>query len=446
MVFSLSQEIGASLLRALFVAGAVVPAAMGLLDALRPKSTKTQRTFWALLALLFLTPALFTGYAYANFTPWLTWQGFVREAGYDLLLFFRNLLPAALLLTLVKPRISASALFQLRAAPCSPQAFRAWILHTGAAQLLAGTLIFLLVFTEFEYASFFQVEAWTVKLFDAQVGGMLLKHALLEVLPAAAIACGLLIWVYLLYRSITAYPPQVPHPTRKATSPLLLALPVLGVLIVVLLPAALLSRDLINGVALLADGFLVGQELRGSLLVSALSASLAYTLCYTRFARVLALPGLFGTLILGLTLLALFQTNMLHSIYDTLLPLWMATTLWLMPCALIFRVAMQHRNPHSALHIATGSQQASTLRWAMLDRYRFSLFLFLFCLSWFDLTIASLLAPSTLTPLPVRLYNFMHYGQSARLSAMVLVSIFTPALVALIIYPLAKHGARLCGR
>jgi hypothetical protein len=55
----------------------------------------------------------------------------------------------------------------------------------------------------------------------------------------------------------------------------------------------------------------------------------------------------------------------------------------------------------------------------------------LLCWGYFDLTAGSLLAPSSMTPVFVRLYNLMHYGESTVLSAMVAVVMLVPVLLLL---------------
>ena len=162
-------------------------------------------------------------------------------------------------------------------------------------------------------------------------------------------------------------------------------------------------------------------------------------------SEVWAIPGLLGSLVLGLCLLALFQLPVLHRVYDTPLPLLIATICWLLPFAIFYRWAIRDRGNSTGAFLGSLSREAASIRWEMVSRHRLGLFVALFALAWFDLTLSTLLAPSGLTPLPVRLYNFMHYGQSARLTAMVFVAMMVPATL-LLAFPLGKMGARLCGR
>ena len=67
-----------------------------------------------------------------------------------------------------------------------------------------------------------------------------------------------------------------------------------------------------------------------------------------------------------------------------------------------------------------------------LERLFWVLFL-LFCLGFFDLTSASLLAPSNLTPATVFLFNLMHYERNAALSAMVCMTVAIPVMLLAVI-------------
>ena len=48
---------------------------------------------------------------------------------------------------------------------------------------------------------------------------------------------------------------------------------------------------------------------------------------------------------------------------------------------------------------------------------------------YFDLTLAYLLAPVTIVSAPVMLYNQMHFGKNAVLSALVFLTVLVPVLI-----------------
>jgi ABC-type Fe3+ transport system permease subunit len=56
----------------------------------------------------------------------------------------------------------------------------------------------------------------------------------------------------------------------------------------------------------------------------------------------------------------------------------------------------------------------------------------LFVWAYWDLTASSILAPIGMTPVTVRLYNLMHYGQIAALSAMTCAAFAAPIFIFLL--------------
>src|SRR5579872_3009328 len=82
------------------------------------------------------------------------------------------------------------------------------------------------------------------------------------------------------------------------------------------------------------------------------------------------------------------------------------------------------RSPDSAIRRA-----ARELIWhAQLRREFWSLALLTYW-AYLDLTVAYLLAPATIVSAPVLLYNQMHLGKNAVLSAMTLLAVLVPALL-----------------
>jgi iron(III) transport system permease protein len=161
-----------------------------------------------------------------------------------------------------------------------------------------------------------------------------------------------------------------------------------------------------------------------------------------RFLLLLFVPGLAGSLIVGLSLLYLFQTDWLHRAYDTPLPLTMALVLFLAPRALLVQLllrAAQPREPAALARLLAGSgngrqrRRAGALLWRLRRQRHFWAGALLAFWAYWDLTSASMLHPSSMVPAPVRLYNLMHYGHNAVLSTMTFVAVAVPLLVAWIV-------------
>ena len=141
---------------------------------------------------------------------------------------------------------------------------------------------------------------------------------------------------------------------------------------------------------------------------------------------------------LALLILAAFQVPWLRAAYDTPAPLVVALTLLLLPFAVVLRMLVSATRPGEAAHAArlvAASSDGRVARggrrvlWRLEGQGRLAVAFLLFCLGYFDLTASAILAPSQMAPVPVRLYNFMHYGQTAALSAMVFVCFAVPVLI-----------------
>ncbi|MEK6260857.1 MAG: hypothetical protein AABP62_19835, partial [Planctomycetota bacterium] len=159
---------------------------------------------------------------------------------------------------------------------------------------------------------------------------------------------------------------------------------------------------------------------------------------------VLLLPGLLGSLLLSLGAVALFQISWLRPLYDTPLPWVLALTLWLLPRAAVLQLWLDATRPSEAVHLAEmlggrraegggrkdGAKQGvipscpsplgprpSALLWRLRDQPQFLAISLLCYWAYCDLPTAYLLAPTGMASGLVRLYNFMHFGRSAALSA-----------------------------
>jgi hypothetical protein len=72
----------------------------------------------------------------------------------------------------------------------------------------------------------------------------------------------------------------------------------------------------------------------------------------------------------------------------------------------------------------------SELDWQLRGRARFWAWVLVCSWGYLDLMIATISAPPGMEPVVKRLYNFMHFGHIAGLSAMVWVTVAVPLLLA----------------
>jgi hypothetical protein len=109
--------------------------------------------------------------------------------------------------------------------------------------------------------------------------------------------------------------------------------------------------------------------------------------------------------------------------------------------AVLLRLLLDAHERDERLHLADllgGSpvgavrRSAAALRYALRGRPRVMLAVLLFTLAYFELSASAILAPVAMTPMIVRLYNMMHYGQSAALSALVALFVAVPVITAVL--------------
>src|SRR5262249_6961373 len=152
----------------------------------------------------------------------------------------------------------------------------------------------------------------------------------------------------------------------------------------------------------------------------------------------ISLPGLFGSLVLSLALIRLLQQPFLQILYKTPYALALGLILFLLPRAAIVRLLLSVGGLREGAHVAallsasparSARATARELAWQMRRRGEFWSVALLSYWAFLDLTIAYLLAPVTIVSAPVMLYNQMHFGKNAVLSALVFLTVIVPALL-----------------
>lgn len=446
---SIAAQTFAALLRAVLISGLALAIATPLsrwLPALRGR-----RAMLALAALLapFLTPPLLVSYAFSKFALTLVVAPWSHEALYLGVLALK-LAPVAVITRILVPEpLSAEALHCYRANSRASflQRARFRLRGAGAGPWVAAGLVFVLAFADFELASLWSVKTWTVALFDAQTGGLALRETLrLAATPFAVQVLALLfVAKFFLIRGGPVHDTAAPPMVRGKAA--LVAYLAISASVVTVIPLLIVAGQSVRGLPAIAENFVLGKEIAASVLFAFGAAALAFAAA--RAARgsrrlVCGLPGLLGALVVALLLLALFQVPPWRAAYDTPLPLLLASTILLLPLALLLEVLERHaRTP--ARHVAkqTGSRR---LAWELELRPRLAGFGLLSCWAYFDFTASSILAPIGLTPVFVRLHNLAHYGQTAVLSAMLLAAFAGPLLLLLLTGAAGQFYARRDGR
>jgi ABC-type Fe3+ transport system permease subunit len=431
-------------LRCLVLAG-VTTMAGWILGARLPRTMGWRS--WAIIVAPLCTPTLLVSYTYASLALHLTGNRTLLTIFYSALIALK-LLPLGVIARRMFPSpISAEARFCEGLTPnrsfASRLAFRLRAL--GPVPWMTAGLAFLLAFTDFELASLLSIKTWTVMLFDAHAGGIALSESVDGAsIPLCIEATVIFVLVFLARRASPGA-----SVSKAATIASRWALPVMGAVAVVTSawPLVKVVSQSLSGWTVIGVREIFGEDILVSL-ATAMVATVAVWLALAGVRRratrlALVLPGLLGALVLSLALLAVLNAappdflsngikrdwgNAFGSLVESPLPLVFAETLLLAPVAVLLWMILAMSRPGEKLHLArmAGSRQ---LIWELALEPRAAAFGLLFLLSYFEFTAASILAPTQLTPVCVRLHNLAHYGQTSALSAMLIAAMFAPAAV-----------------
>jgi hypothetical protein len=479
---SLAAACGWTLVRSLAVVIAGWPMCGMLHGLIAGTSARLRGAVWLLMLAPFLFPGLLAGYAYAGTALKLGGWFAAHDQLSDhllctLLLLFKCAPVGAVVLhfTPAAP-LSAEAVHVRRLAmrPRLPLLSRVkleWSLLAHGplrAHLPAAALMWLVAFQDFEIASLLNVPAWTVWLFDAQAQGIQLGESLrLAVWPLAIQIVVLTPALAAAFRSrqlrpaARCAPPARTRFVQTAAWSYLLVAAAVGVVI----PFVLVGQDLPQGLYALIRGgrqlFDLGREIRHGLffaIVSAVAAMLAGAGLLGRFrklppwiqgslAALLAVPGLMSSLAVSLLTLALFQRTPLSVFYGTPIPMIVGLTAFLLPRAMIVELLWKAFRRDEPIHLsrllerspaAEQREEAGELRWQLYRRRQFWGAALVAWWGYLELTVASLLAPAAMVPATVRLYNQMHFGRNATLTAMTGLTVFIPFLLVFAILTLRR--------
>jgi ABC-type Fe3+ transport system permease subunit len=446
-----------ALLRAGLIAAAVALLSPACGALLRRAGGLPGRLAWGAVLTVLLSPMVMMGYAYRTWFLMLLERPVWQEAAYSFLLAARLTPVGALAATAAPTGLSpeAEASYRLARRRLSRRQRLGFRLRSPApAWLWSFLLVFLLAFTEFEMASLCNVRSWTVRLFDEQIQGLPLAESFrLAAWALAVVAGGLGLLLACLWRAgRLGAGAGAEAPRRAGCWQRLAGWGWLGVMLaaVTLLPLVRIGGKAWRGAARAAGDFGLGRELLVSVVFSAAAAALAWWLAGGVLRRrgrgrgglILAAgaPGLLGPLLVSLCLVALFQQPWLRLLYDTPVPLVAGLVILCAPWALALRLVARAWRPREALHAARllgragarrARQRAAAIRWRLAGRGRLALFAVVAALAYFDVISGTLLAPIEMPTVWQRLYNFMHYGQSALLSARVVAVLAVPLLAVL---------------
>ena len=470
-----------TVVRSLVVATIALPAsslmARGFRQATWPAKRKRLLTLLAIAPLF--VPNLLTGFTYRMTAARLVHSKLGTECLYGLLLLasvvslqfvIREILPT----TPYTPE-SLHSWRLLKQSHLQPydsdrinikSAFRWWS-EWGRMQILgphrSSTICWisgaLFCFQEFETAALLQIDrhpiAFTVWLFDAHALNEPLSHSLQFVVRSLLMQSGLLLPALFLITNKSVRPYSQAHllnvtaGSRGAISRPLIAIAICCVSIglVLVWPSASHLTDAVRGLkSLVLQGSLPGrgQQILGSTAVAATAAVLAMNIAarlrggrHRWLILAAVVPGLCGSLVLSLGLLALFQQSALRPAYDTYVPMVTAQTLLMLPRAVVLHFVLEITAGPSSRHTAqllTGgtprqTRAAGNLLWHLARRRHLLAVAVLTHWSFWDVTTAAMLRPVHFEPIVARLYNEMHWGRTETLTAITALALLIPLIV-----------------
>jgi len=474
-----------SALRALLIALIAFPMCFAVARWLQRDDGPRRRWRWIAVVGPFLFPELLVGYTYA---PWVAGRPLQAELACVALMLLRVVPVGVVALSLTPPSaVTPSALYcrrlSLRTWRDGVEWLRLWLAGPLTSAVPALALVWLVSFQQFELAALVRAVSWSDWLFVQQVGGLSLEASLRAALwPAVGQLAVLALAMLAVTKTAGDAQAATVIPLTRRQRALAAAYLVVAWTVVVGWPAASLAAGLPAGFQQLVRQPLrlqgLARELFAGLAAAMLAALIAWALSRrvsqeaaglhprgglqtddhspgkvarwrSRWRFLLCLPGLSGSLVLGLALVALFQSPLLRVLYNTPLPWLVGLVLYLLPRSVLLRAWDNVSGPPAAEWLAEqlaaspdAAQQrhGRRLRWRLVEEPRFLAVAVLTYWGYLDLTTAYLLAPTGLTSGVVRLYNFMHFGRTAALSAEAAVLLVGPVVLAALVWPLLRRG------
>lgn len=451
-------------LRSLLISGCALPVIARLSREMTGMPTFSRRTGWAILLLPLLTPGFLVGYAYGRGLLALREWQWGNELTYTLLSLARWV-PLGLLIARFAPSgsLSPMAIHGLKLSrgnskhwPRGFADFFVWFrFGEGKKYLFTFAVLFLVTFHDFDLAALLGASSWCVWLFDAQGAGMNLDESLRRLTGPLAVQLATLAPIFLLAggNGWNLQGADQETANRPSTCLFLSAWSVAAVLGGCLIPWALVIYE---GGAGFTSIFRQGnqwlgllQEAGNGLVVGTASAISVFSLTRllfredhrnrtTRLGLILILPGLLGPLAISLITLRLFGSTNLSSFAPPGLGWLLALILWLIPLGLCLSLGLRNHSVPTAFHLgsllrdskSSGQRRAGWRIWWKMrgDEWLWTIVPLVWW-SYFDLTISSMLAPPGSVSAPVRLFNQMHYGHSAMLSALTGGAVLIPIIL-----------------
>lgn len=480
---TLNESLLWSFARCVIIASIAVWPVVVLVARIKASPTVRSRRWRLLLAVFpFFLPELLIGFNYRLTVTQLTsgtnptTAAIGTEGLYGLLMLCRCSAVGVALSMLLPRRNSADESLHLWLLLRNRMASTTWwagwlrlkIFGGWQTPLVAWSVMALVAFQEFETAALMQIDrypvSWSVWLFDAHAARLPLWDSLR--IMVGPLLCELAILgpaLYVLLKSPVSdgsgqggdhgfnSGPSVGKSVRFS------ALLTPGIVLFVLWPLIHNALPIARGGMLMLDNATLRQSLVQILTstgfavgATVLSMGIALRICTAiqaspaaiaarMLSMSLLLPGLLGSLVLSLGLLAIFQLPGLRGLYDTWLPMLLGQTLAVLPFAVAVVLLLLRVSDAAALHsaklLAVSEEsrirrQMAEIRWRLTTGRWLLGGLIIAHRCFWDVTVASILRPVQVEPVITRLYNEMHYGRTEALMSLSLLAALTPLAIA----------------
>ena len=428
-----------TLLRALIIALAVTCFSKILSSGISYLKGRSKLLALALLMIPLIIPPLIPAYAYSAFSFNFQTKPVPNEILYFLIMTSRLIPIAVLILLIIPPAVSKSAVHCAHL--LKTQEFSHHQIHQHL--IIAFLSVFLFAFNEYEIASLMRTKHWTVTLFNAHAGGLVmnLSGSFQMALFPALTSVGAIALITTSFKRDHFSGSVESQKPGKLFFTSITASSFIGWLI----PITIILLNSFDGFADALKGKWMKNEFFNSMLISIISTGccLAIITGLLRLSKKLTMifliPGFFGALILGLLFIYIFNIPFLSPLKQTVLPLSLALILYSAPMAvlmILYFKKSQIENEQQVLLLPPGSQKE--IKWLKTYVPWIMLSIPVFSFVWFDLTLSSMLAPASFTSVFPRIYNLMHYSENEKLSATVLITALLPLILYICIFLLSR--------
>lgn len=437
-----------SVLRSLIISTIIVIIARKLYQTYLYSSGPKSKALLIFSLLPLIIPPLLPAYAYSSFKINTQTSPVINEVLYAFITTARFLPYTLIFLYLLNYSKDNSANTCDQLSPGK----KISLIHKHAPLLLSSILPFLLCLHEYEVASLMRIKHWSIEVFNAHSGGLaqtMWGSFKMVSLPFFMSVAALFLAYYLQkFCTVLQTRKDIATFNRRSSTSLIVLSSLICISFVV--PMAVVTYTGLMG---FSEVFSSSWMLKETL--NSLSFAVIATICSGYFSQFLlssgkvsilvALsPGLCGTLVLGLITLNIFQFPILISLNHTVVPLTIAYVFYGLPLSLILNFVYQKNFRNSSIKAANllPENERAPITWR-LKTLPFIICQFpVFCLLWFELTLNTLLAPSSMPGIFPRLYNLMHYNENEKLSATVAVAVFIPPIILAMTLMISRIGTK----